>query len=105
MGEPNKTKEQQWHEDASKEWKEGLSGQEEDQKIYPPETDPATLKQKYSHKNPYGEEQFNKEDFMVKDPSEEAKEEEYIRIKKSWLESLRDFDTWTKWKNGLIEYK
>tara|TARA_R110001606_G_C15250684_1_gene637350 strand:- start:666 stop:980 length:315 start_codon:yes stop_codon:yes gene_type:complete len=104
MEKPNKTKQQQWHESEANKMKEGL-GLEEEGKIYPPTTDPATLRDRYSHRNPYGEEQFSKEDFMVKDPSEVVQEEVYIKIKKSWLEDLRDFDTWTKWKNGLIEYK
>ena len=103
MEEPNKTKQQQWHEHEANKMKEGR--EEEEGKIYPPETDPATLRDRYSHKNPYGEEQFNKEDFMVKDPNEKVQEEVYIKIKKSWLESLRDFDTWKEWKNGPIEYK
>ena len=104
MEKPNKTKQQQWHESEANKMKEGL-GLEEEGNIYPPTTDPATLRDRYSHRNPYGEEQFSKEDFMVKDPSEVVQEEVYIKIKKSWLEDLRDFDTWTKWKNGLIEYK
>jgi|TARA_R110001583_G_scaffold110390_2_gene259308 hypothetical protein len=104
MADNDKTKQQQWHENEANKMKQGL-GLGEEGKIYPPETDPASLRQKYSHKNPYGENVFTEDDFKVKDPSEEVKEEEYIRIKKSWLENLRDFDTWTKWKNGLIEYK
>ena len=47
---------------------------------------------------------FSEDDFKVKDLAE-APQEEYIKIKKSWLESLRDYDTWNKWKNGLIDYK
>ena len=35
----------------------------------------------------------------------DIKSQDINQIKKSWLEGLRDFDTWTKWKNGLIEYK
>jgi len=102
MAENNKTKEEIWHENEAKKFQEGLG---EEGKIYPEPTDPNKLRSKYSHKNPYGEEMFSREDFLVKDPMEEVKEEEYITIKKSWLEGLRDFDTWTKWKNGLIEYK
>ena len=101
MTENKKTKEQIWHENEAKKFQQGL----EEEKIYPEPTDPAKLRSKYSPKNPYGENMFSEEDFRVKDPTEEVTEEEYIKIKKSWLESLRDFDTWTKWKNGLIEYK
>ena len=97
-----KTKEEIWHDNEARKF---LGDVEEEGKIYPEQTDPATLRSKYSAKNPYGEEMFNKEDFLVKDPTKEAPQEEYIKIKKSWLEGLRDFDTWTKWKNGLIEYK
>ena len=46
---------------------------------------------------------FSDEDFKVQDPME-PKEEEYVKVKKSWLESLRNFDTWTKWKSNT-EYK
>ena len=101
MTENKKTKEQIWHENEAKKFQQDM----EEGKIYPEPTDPAKLRSKYSHKNPYGENMFSEEDFRVKDPTEEVTEEEYIKIKKSWLESLRDFDTWTKWRNGLIEYK
>jgi hypothetical protein len=104
MGEPNKTKEQQWHEDESKKWREEIISEEEDGKVYPEQTDPSDLKSKYSPQNPYGEEMFSEEDFKVQNPME-PKEEEYVKVKKSWLESLRNFDTWNKWKNGLIDYK
>tara|TARA_B100001094_G_scaffold320295_1_gene366302 strand:- start:203 stop:517 length:315 start_codon:yes stop_codon:yes gene_type:complete len=104
MEEPNKTKEQQWHADESKKWKEELVGGEEEGKIYPEPTDPDKLKSKYSPQNPYGEEMFSDEDFKVQNPME-PKEEEYIKVKKSWLISLRDYDTWNKWKNNLTEYK
>lgn len=103
MGEQEKTKEQKWHEKESTKWKEEVIGEEETGKIYPEITDPSKLRSKYSPQNPYGEEMFSNEDFKVQDPME-PKEEEYVKVKKSWLESLRNFDTWTKWKSNT-EYK
>ena len=103
MGEQDKTKEQKWHEKESTKWKEETIGEEEVGKVYPETTDPSKLRSKYSPQNPYGEEMFTDEDFKVQDPME-AKEEEYVRVKKSWLESLRNFDIWTKWKSNT-EYK
>ena len=92
MEENKKTKEQIWHENEARKF---LGDVEEEGKIYPEPTDPNKLKSKYSPQNPYGEEMFSDEDFKV----------EYIKVKKSWLISLRDYDTWNKWKNNLTEYK
>ncbi len=44
MEEPNKTKEQQWHADESKKWKEEIISDKEEGKIYPEPTDPNKLK-------------------------------------------------------------
>jgi|TARA_R110002020_G_scaffold66432_2_gene174590 hypothetical protein len=101
MEENKKTKEQIWHENEARKF---LGDVEEEGKIYPEPTDPNKLKSKYSPQNPYGEEMFSDEDFKVQNPME-PKEEEYIKVKKSWLISLRDYDTWNKWKNNLTEYK
>ena len=48
---------------------------------------------------------FTEEDFKVQDLTDTKPQDEYVKVKKSWIESLRDFDTWNKWKNGLIDYK
>ena len=101
--EPNK--ERKWHIDESKKWKEEIISDKEEGKIYPEPTDPNTLKSKYSPQNPYGEEMFTEEDFKVQDLTETKPQDEYVKVKRSWIESLRDFDTWNKWKNGLIDYK
>ena len=44
---------------------------------------------------------FSEDDFKVRNPLE-PKEEEYVKVKKQWLESLRDFEVWKQWKDGTI---
>ena len=84
--------------------KEQIISDKEEGKVYPEQTPPEKLKSKYSPENPYGEEMFSEDDFKVRNPLE-PKEEEYVKVKKQWLESLRDFEVWKQWKDGTIEYK
>tara|TARA_R110000803_G_scaffold342_1_gene1227 strand:- start:5679 stop:6011 length:333 start_codon:yes stop_codon:yes gene_type:complete len=72
-----------------------------------------SMRSKYSAQNPYGEELFSKEDYMVKDPIDvppiteevEQTENEYVKVKLSWIEGLKDFDTWSRWRLTNTEYK